>query len=233
MSSCELILSKPNLANNNFNVISAEEGVTYSASQVFQDIEEIKLIWNKNLVALTDISQKEDILLQRLKHYDVKKIDKAGINKSLLDIQKKKGELERECTRAQFLYSMLNSTLDGSPQEEILYENRDSLITGLNAWLSDKTSFESRDEACENILKAFDSKSTSLDLSELFLSSLPEEIALLQDLETINLSKNQFAAMPSVLSKLPHLEEVNLSDNHVAVSSPRSIIATILGMFGF
>ncbi|MFZ4773284.1 MAG: leucine-rich repeat domain-containing protein [Chlamydiia bacterium] len=68
-------------------------------------------------------------------------------------------------------------------------------------------------EARSRILEAYDQGRTSLDLSNLQLTDLPEELSLFMSLEELNLSKNQLENLDFLLPLKKQLKSLNLSGN--------------------
>lgn len=64
-----------------------------------------------------------------------------------------------------------------------------TFIKGLKKWISESEEPEkpAREEAMNRIKNAYQTKNASLNLSELQITSLPEEITLLENLYTLNL----------------------------------------------
>jgi internalin A len=70
-------------------------------------------------------------------------------------------------------------------------------------------------EAVRRIEEAKRSGSESLDLSELELTAIPDSIARLVNLKTLNLVGNQITAIPDSIARLVNLEHLNLSENQI------------------
>jgi internalin A len=68
-------------------------------------------------------------------------------------------------------------------------------------------------EALRRIEDARHDNGTHLDLSELELTSLPESLSQLTQLEGLNLSDNQLTALPGFLGQLNNLQMLDLSSN--------------------
>ena len=64
-------------------------------------------------------------------------------------------------------------------------------------------------------------KGTTLDLSGMYLTELPDEIGELNELTTLWLGFNQFTTLPAVIGKLKRLTKLDVSDNQLA-KLPRS-----------
>ncbi|KIC76476.1 hypothetical protein DB41_GB00110, partial [Neochlamydia sp. TUME1] len=56
---------------------------------------------------------------------------------------------------------------------------------------------------------------TSLDLTEIGLTSLSPEIGQLPHLQTLNLENNQLTFLPAEIGQLPHLQTLNLENNQL------------------
>lgn len=69
---------------------------------------------------------------------------------------------------------------------------------------------EDRKTAVERIVSCFQNKSTTLDLSNLGLSSLPPEIDKLSHLKKLHLDGNNFRSLPKVVCQLASLEELTM-----------------------
>jgi internalin A len=70
-------------------------------------------------------------------------------------------------------------------------------------------------EALRQIEEARSSNDTELDLGHLNLTTLPESIGQLRQLETLHLSENRLAALPESLGQLSQLEILDLSNNRL------------------
>ena len=71
-------------------------------------------------------------------------------------------------------------------------------------------------EALRRIDKARRSKAIELDLSNLNLTSLPDSLFRLTNLESLYLHTNQISAIPDSLAQLANLHNLNLRDNQIA-----------------
>jgi small GTP-binding protein len=70
-------------------------------------------------------------------------------------------------------------------------------------------------DADQRLLKAKQSKATSLDLSGLNLTVIPEAVFQLTDLQQLYLNNNQITAVPDAVSQLANLQELNLGSNQI------------------
>jgi|GEM_PF-1100019 len=107
-----------------------------------------------------------------------------------------------------------------SPQTGI----EDDFVPGLQAWVDDATALEGEREqrviAMRRIIEAKSSRSTSLLLNGLGLSSLPGQIGDLTELTSLNLSSNQLDTLPPEIWKLYALTNLDLSRNNQLNISP-------------
>ena len=71
-------------------------------------------------------------------------------------------------------------------------------------------------KAEQKIAEALQSRATSLSLSTMQLTELPESIGQLTQLTELNLSGNQLTTLPDSLGQLTGLVELNLSDNQIS-----------------
>ena len=87
---------------------------------------------------------------------------------------------------------------------------------------------ESAEEALRRIEKARESGARKLDLSFLKLSTLPEAIGRLSQLQRLDLSVNQLSTLPEAIGQLSLVRELYLHDNQLSrlpealASSPNS-----------
>jgi internalin A len=72
------------------------------------------------------------------------------------------------------------------------------------------------------IQKALKNRETSLDLSSLGLTELPESLAQLSQLKKLYLYNNQFTSLPESLARLSQLQALNLDDNKLT-ALPESV----------
>lgn len=59
------------------------------------------------------------------------------------------------------------------------------------------------------------SGATSLDLSGMKLTELPESVGQLTQLQSLNLSGNQLTALPEALSRLTRLQTLDVNNNQL------------------
>jgi Leucine-rich repeat (LRR) protein len=115
-----------------------------------------------------------------------------------------------------------------SPQAGI----EDDFTTGLQAWVDDATAHEGererRAEAMRRIIEAKSSRSASLSLDGLGLSSLPVQIGDLTELTSLNLSRNQLDTVPAELFKLTNLTLLKLNRNQLNKLPPEIERLTVL-----
>ncbi|BET25058.1 leucine rich repeat (LRR) protein [Limnobacter thiooxidans] len=83
----------------------------------------------------------------------------------------------------------------------------------LNTWATKGAKYERRNEAKQRILEAHRTGADRLDLNELFLSTLPENIGALTNLQTLNLNVNQLTTLPKSIGNLTKLKTLNLGCN--------------------
>ena len=75
-------------------------------------------------------------------------------------------------------------------------------------------------EARERIKKAVKSGATTLDLTDLELSTLPPQIARLANLQTLCLSFNQLSTLPPEIARLTNLQHLDLRNNQLSTLPP-------------
>ena len=99
----------------------------------------------------------------------------------------------------------------------------DNFVTGLQAWVDEATALEGergqRVIAMRRIIEAKSSRSTSLLLNGLGLSSLPGQIGDLTDLTSLILSRNEIAELPPEIERLAALETLHLVGNRLSALS--------------
>ncbi|MCI0551320.1 MAG: leucine-rich repeat domain-containing protein [Anaerolineae bacterium] len=71
-------------------------------------------------------------------------------------------------------------------------------------------------EAEKKIQQALKSDATTLSLSDMKLTELPESIGQLTQLQSLNLSNNQLTALPQSLGQIIQLQELDLQANQLA-----------------
>jgi len=98
----------------------------------------------------------------------------------------------------------------------------DDFVTGLQAWVNSAEPGELRAEAMRRMIEARSNGSISLSLSELRLSSIPEQIGELTALTILDLSVNQLTALPESIGGLTALTNLYLSGNRLT-ALPESI----------
>ena len=94
----------------------------------------------------------------------------------------------------------------------------------LEAWRDDvkfHMEYASRTTAIEEIRSCYETGAATLDLSDLYLTSIPKEIGELAHLEKLNLKGNHLSSLPDSIYDLDHLKELNLSSNQLIFFSPR------------
>ncbi len=93
------------------------------------------------------------------------------------------------------------------------------LVEGLNAWVNehdiDGKQKERREEAVEIILWCKSTNSKSLDLSGLKLTSLPDQIFDLTQLENLYLADNQLTSISNKVFDLRNLKELDYEKNPI------------------
>ncbi len=109
-----------------------------------------------------------------------------------------------------------------SPQAGI----EDDFVIGLQAWGDEATApegeREKRVEAMRRMIEARSNGSTILSLSELGLSSIPEQIGELTDLTILDLRSNQLTTLPKRIGNLTALTYLSLGGNQLT-TLPESI----------
>lgn len=90
-------------------------------------------------------------------------------------------------------------------------------------WLTNAISWLRHREARQDIERVIQGDSTRLDLSYRFLSTLPPEIAQLQNLSALYLSDNQLSMLPPEITQLQNLTRLELSDNQLSTLPPEII----------
>jgi len=98
----------------------------------------------------------------------------------------------------------------------------DDFVTGLQAWVNSAEPGELRAEAMRRMIEARSNGSISLSLSELRLSSIPEQIGELTALTSLDLSVNQLTTLPESIGGLNALTSLDLSVNQLT-ALPESI----------
>src|ERR1039458_4945942 len=71
------------------------------------------------------------------------------------------------------------------------------------------------EEAARRIEKARRSNAVDLDLSFLDLDAIPDSLAKLEQLQSLNLAGNQITVIPDCLAELAQLRGLHLSANHI------------------
>jgi Leucine-rich repeat (LRR) protein len=92
----------------------------------------------------------------------------------------------------------------------------------LDIWVFQAGEGEQRDVAKNKILECLRTASTILDLSHLGLTTLPEMIGSLSNLERLRLNNNQLTSLPETIGNLSKLKDLNLSINQLT-SIPKEI----------
>ena len=111
-----------------------------------------------------------------------------------------------------------------------------AFLTGLRSWAEDTAASEgerrARVVAMERIIEAKSSRSTSLSLDGLGLSSLPVQICDLTELTSLNLSRNRINILPAEIRRLTVLENLDLSANQLNIIPPEIWDLTTLTRLG-
>ena len=108
---------------------------------------------------------------------------------------------------------LLKATRSDEPASVLVREhNRDSLQASLDIWVGLDIS---RRIAADRILTCYDRKGIYLDLSQLNLTTLPEEIGLLTNLTRLRLRKNQLTELPAEIGCLTNLTGLSLAVNQL------------------
>ena len=105
-------------------------------------------------------------------------------------------------------------------------EQTKNFASSLQGWIGEEGIAEeqrkARREAAERMIAAYRTDADTLDLSELGLTSLPEEIGNLTELQSLDLYSNQLTTLPPSIGALTALRELNLSSNQLT-ALPESI----------
>jgi len=101
----------------------------------------------------------------------------------------------------------------------------------LEKWVSEAQGDEKRSEAAEKIIEVFKSDSSVLNLSRLYIKSLPEEIGVLTSLKTLNVGGNQLKTLPNNIGNLTSLEVLQVSSNQLTTFPDRMGDLTSLQWF--
>jgi Leucine-rich repeat (LRR) protein len=91
--------------------------------------------------------------------------------------------------------------------------NKSLFENGLKKWLNDPSASGNKQEAALRMQEAFNTGNPNLNLMNLNLNSLPPEIGLLQNLQSLFLSHNELSSLPAEIGNLKNLGKLHLSDN--------------------
>ncbi|VHO02674.1 leucine-rich repeat domain-containing protein [Candidatus Rhabdochlamydia sp. T3358] len=188
--------------------------------------------------AVSYLAQKVVTVWNESKRSDVRKAAKAFVNQTqgttpYLDpievmIESKKEE-ERIALAAKKQEAIKKRQMDirQKVDEQIAakalsYKGFDGV---LESWGNKAPKFENREEAVKRIKKVMLTNGTSLDLSNLQLSSLPDvflpnlsgNARFLNNIQKLNLKGNNFTGIPESIKNLRSLEELSLEGNQIAV----------------
>ena len=89
-------------------------------------------------------------------------------------------------------------------------------------WPFKKSPRDPMKDAQRRIEEALKSGATRLDLTDLKLSTLPDAIGQLSELQTLDLSDNQLSTLPEAIGQLTQLRELDLSNNQL-IALPEAI----------
>ncbi len=189
------------------------------------------------ILAFSYLAQKVVTVWNESKRSDVRKAAKAFVNQTHGDtpysdpievmIEAKKEE-ERIALTAKKQEAIKKRQMDirQKVDEQIAaktlsYKGFDGV---LESWENKAPKVENRKEAVKRIKKVMLTNATSLDLSNLQLSSLPDvflpnlsgNARFLNNIQKLNLKGNNFTGIPEPIKNLRSLEELNLEDNQIA-----------------
>ena len=88
-------------------------------------------------------------------------------------------------------------------------------ISELESWSEEGSAFEDREEAMRAIKNSYVNQGKGLNLNNFALTSLPNCIGQLTNLERLNLSENSLATLPNCIGQLTNLQELDLSSNRL------------------
>ena len=108
-------------------------------------------------------------------------------------------------------------------QQTYIDSNKENFINGLNKWKNDPTIEGIKEEAFIRILYAYENDHDTLDLSSLYLTSLPEQIGKLTNLTVLYLEGNNLTSLPEQIGTLTNLTTLYISHNPNLLNLPLSL----------